>query len=100
MNYYGKLGDNRGGVKYAIASFKLNRDGEIAEGTLNTVTVKNESVDGPINLFKEISLFKDAKKAYFTDGEDASNANVYYVTKDTNKMAALRDGELDPVVNS
>jgi hypothetical protein len=93
MNYYGDLDDDDGGVKYAIASFKLNRDGEIAEGTLDTVTVTDESATGAI------SLFKDAKKAYFTNG-DAPGADVYYVSKDTIIMAALRDGELDPVVIS
>jgi hypothetical protein len=89
MNYYGKLRVDDG-VKYAIASFKLNRDGEIAEGTLDTVTVTDESAPG------EISLFKDAKKAYFTDDAD----NVYYVSEDTIIMAALKDGELDPSVIS
>jgi hypothetical protein len=92
MKYYGELSREDGvvGVKYAIASFKLNRDGKIAEESFTPVIVTDEDAPGAINLVK-----KD-KKAYFTDGDD----NVYYVSEDTIIMAALKDGELDPSVIS
>lgn len=89
MKYYGELGVEDG-VKYAIASFKLNRDGKIAEESFTPVIVTNENAPGAINLVKR------DKKAYFTDDAD----NVYYVSEDTIIMAALKDGELDPSVIS
>jgi len=95
LEYMAKYDDGEPALSYAIVSFELNSDGEIDDGTLDVIKVKNnyevdvtdavgDTVDG---VFK-----KDADKSYMVeDGGDRVYAN-----EDTIIIQAIDDGELDP----
>ncbi len=90
-NYMEKFGD---GLKYAIVSFELNSDGEIADGTLKIVEVTNGApiIDDAISdVAFEQDFDKDADKAYMKGA-----AGRAYADEDTIIIQAIDDDELDP----
>jgi hypothetical protein len=91
LDYMGVFGDP---VQYAVVSFELNSDGEIADGTLEVVWVDDNAPDASdINEADvEIGIFeKEADKAYMFDG-----SLRIYADEGTVIFQAIDDGELDP----
>jgi hypothetical protein len=93
LDYMAKFGDP---VQYAVVSFELNSDGEIADGTLEVVWVDDNAPDASdINEADvEIGTFKkEADKAYMFD----SSLRIY-ADEGTVIFQAIDDDELDPGV--
>lgn len=91
---YFEIKDTNNGNKdlsFAIMEFKLNSDGEIADGeaTIDTITYASDAVPAGTG-----NLTKSADKNYV----DVSGTK-YYISKDTVFMTVVNnDGELDPEV--
>ena len=89
--YMEKFGD---GLEYAVVSFELNSDGEIAEGTLKKVKVSTGPVDPVVVVDADAwddTFTKSADKAYM-EGADGRA----YADEDTIIIQAIDDDELDP----
>jgi hypothetical protein len=83
-------------LSYALVSFELNSDGEIAEETLKAVEIQQEIASTiPTEVEAYVGTFeKSADKAFMEDGTTRAYAN-----KDTLIIKALNDdGELDPEI--
>jgi len=99
-NYMEKFGD---GLEYAVVSFELNSDGEIAEGTLKKVKVSTGPVD-PVDSGDQVILVDvgdaDAWDDTFTKSADKAymegTAGRAYADEDTIIIQAIDDDELDP----
>lgn len=85
MNYYGKNGED---LKFAVVSFKLNRDGEIEKGSIVPVVINGDNSADE----KAMTISKSEDKAFVTTSEGVR----YYISKNTIIMKGLDDNELDP----
>ena len=85
--------DGNPALSYAIVSFELNSDGEIAEGTLKIVKVTNGAPTLILSLMPthDDTFDKDADKAYMK-----GTAGRAYADEDTIIIQAIDDDELDP----
>jgi len=103
LNYYGKTDEATDKLSYAIAGFKLNRDGEIAEEELKSVIVEGEKVEK--DEVEKAILGKDQHEGRVDKKEDKTyfklhGGEEFYISKSTVIMTAINKKELDPKVIS